>query len=531
MKTNQLLKLFAVICFAHLIAITSTVAMTPVKTFQGEAAYDQFGISLSSCDFNGDGWTDLVIGANTNDAGGSAAGRVYVYLGADNDTIPDLILTGPTPGGHFGWCVRGIGDFNNDGYEDIAVGAHFDSEFNTRSGKAYVFLGSDSLDSEWDLLLVETSYDARFGYSIAGGDFNGDGYADLAIGAPNANDKGMVKIFFGGSSLDDSCDYVVYGEGTYDFFGSAIAMEGDLNGDGYDDLVIGAYGYNNLGALNAGRVYVYFGSSSPDTVPDLIITGEYANDYLGASVSTGGDLDGDGFDDLYVGSYGSDIGDSSEVGKVFVFMGGPTMDAVADLVLWSGATHNERFGISVSAGPRDSSSSTVILVGAEQNDEGGTDAGKAYAFRGSQPQAGAPDDEFAGIEAGAYLGHAVWLVSHVYDLASGPLALVGAYGEAETGVARLLSFDFAGITRTELGPALRISPNPVCDGSMRFVISPQHQGKRVSIVDVTGRLVVSFDLPRAQTMRLDPQALGLRPGVYFIAVDSDEGSHKLVILR
>jgi hypothetical protein len=515
---------------------TQCLGMGSVRTFVGEAPNDQFGISVGSCDLNDDGWIDIAVGANTNDAGGSAAGRVYIFMGGDGDTIADLTLTGPVAGGHLGWSLGDAGDVNRDGYDDFVVGAHFTSDLNTRSGRAYLYLGSDSPDADFDVAFAETLYDARLGYAVSGGDFNGDGYSDIAIGAPNAHGKGLVRIYLGAEPPDSICDFTVHGEAAYDLFGSAVCLGGDLNGDTYTDLVVGAHGYNRGGDFNVGRVYVFFGGSSPDTVCDLVLDGEYRNDYFGAAVSADADLDLDGFDDLCIGSYGSDSGDSTEVGKCFVFSGSASPDSLPDMVLWSGAAHNENFGISVAVSPPDGTSPAVVLGGADGNDDEGTDAGMVYTFTGPQPEGGAPDDGAPGEGAGSSFGHSTHLVQHF--LASEPrvLALSGGYGEGTTGKARLLTMDLSAASpQSPVRSRLRLCGNPfVRDEPVMFLGPKGLRGARLTVTDVRGRILLSEPWPSTGRLAWNGKTAGdahLAPGLYFCTLDPGSGPTKMLILR
>ncbi len=510
-------------------------AMSVVRTFEGEAAGDQFGISVTALDFNGDFWTDVVVGANTNDAGGNAAGRAYVFWGGDGDSVPDLTLTGPVSGGHFGWCVSGVGDVNGDSVDDLAVGAHFTSDVNTRSGRVYLFLGASEPDTVPDLVMADWVYDARLGYSISGGDFNGDGYADIAAGAPNAYNRGIVRIFLGGDPPDSTCDLVLRGQADYDFFGSAVSLCGDLNDDGYDDLVVGAYGANHDEMYNIGRVYVYLGGAVPDTVVDFLLEGEAANDYFGNSVSAGGDFDLDGISDLCVGSYGCDVGDSSEVGKCYLFYGGAGFGGTADLVLWSGATHNETFGISVSLYGR-GVLPPYLAVGAEGNDDEWVNAGKTYAFRGPSPVPGSPDDEAAGGEAGALSGHVVGMLDGFTSSEPGVLVLSGAYNEASSGRARLYRIEAAAVPHgPEADPPAAVCGNPFIAGSrIEFRRASSVEDDAVVVTDSRGRVVFSRTGRGAGAFVWDgrtPAGEPVAPGVYYYALDPSSRRSKIVIVR
>ena len=135
------------------------------------------------------------------------------------------------------------------------------------------------------------------------GDMNRDGYADVIVGAYHNDtggaDAGRAYVYFGGARPDDRPDLILTGEAAGDAFGYSVAGVGDANGDGFSDVIVGAYG-NDAGGSAAGRAYIYFGGNGPDAVSDFTITGEASLDNLGYAVSGVGDLDGDGMADAAV---------------------------------------------------------------------------------------------------------------------------------------------------------------------------------------------------------------------------------------
>jgi len=142
----------------------------------------------------------------------------------------------------------------------------------------------------------------QFGWSVStAGDVNGDGYSDIIVGA-YSNDAGRAYIYFGGISMDNIADILMTGEAVFDQFGISVSTAGDVNGDGYSDVIVGAW-LNSAGGSFAGRSYVYFGGTLMDNIADVIITGETAGDIFGISVSTAGDVNGDGYSDVIVGAY------------------------------------------------------------------------------------------------------------------------------------------------------------------------------------------------------------------------------------
>ena len=377
----------------------------------GEASGDLLGRSVSGAgDVNGDGHADVILGAPENDAGAFEAGRAYVYFGGPSaDLIPDLTLTGQATEDSFGATVSGAGDVNGDGFADVIVGA-YQAPGGLGSGRAYVYYGGPSADAVADLTLSgETDFD-DFGRTVSGaGDVNGDGYADMIVGAPfndaGGSQAGRAYVYYGGPSVDSVADLTLTGEAIEDFFGFSVSGAGDVNGDGYADVIVGAY-QNDAGGSDAGRAYVYFGGPSADTVADLTLTGETADDRFGESVSGAGDLNGDGFADVVVGAWRNDVG-GSDAGRAYIYYGGPSADATPDLTLTGDAT-TDRFGRSVSdAGDVNGDGHADVIVGASHNDAGGSDTGRAYVYYGGPSADAVADLTLTGEAANDQFGFSV----------------------------------------------------------------------------------------------------------------------------
>lgn len=381
-------------------------------SFLGEDAGDWAGYSVAGAgDVNGDGYDDILIGAPYDEEGGSIVGQTYLIFGKDSGWTRDLNLTYSDASfwgedRRSGWSVAGAGDVNGDGYDDILIGEKYNGDGGFEAGKTYLILGRESgWAMNTSLSNANASFrgedtDDRSGYSVAGaGDVNGDGFDDILIGAPNDEEgdsgAGQTYLIFGKSSgwLKDTdlsdADASFLGEDADDESGISVAGAGDVNGDGYYDILIGAHYDEEGGGAGAGQTYLIFGKVSGwamDTnlsTADASFLGEDGDDLAGFSVAGAGNLNGDRYDDILIGAP-LDEGNGSMGGQTYLILGkasGWAMDvnlSNAD-ASFLGEDTGDQAGHSIAgAGDVNGDGYDDILIGARRDEESGVNAGQTY---------------------------------------------------------------------------------------------------------------------------------------------------------
>jgi len=425
--------------FTAVVALTSLDGTTGSQ-ITGEAASNYAGQSIANVgDINGDGIDDFAIGATG--VGGASQGAVYIVFGTASGFGANFSLTSlngtngfQINGGEYaqdfvGVSVAGAGDVNNDGIDDLLIGASGADPDGGGSGAAYVLFGKNtaidgafateiatsSLTGTTGFQISGTTGGDGLGFSVAMGDFNGDGIEDMLVGANQADSyRGAGYVIFGKdtavngafagnidvATLNGSNGFKMPAINVYDYAGTSVANAGDVNGDGIDDIMVTAIGADPNGS-NSGAAYIVFGKTTGFTASVSLsalngadgfrISGLAAGDQTGISSAGIGDVNEDGIDDILIGANGL-----TNNGGAFVIFGRNTalngnFSSNVNVSTLNGTNgyridgeaSGDNLGIRV-AGTGDVNGDGVndFIIGSTGKDDGGSNAGAAYVIFG-----------------------------------------------------------------------------------------------------------------------------------------------------
>jgi hypothetical protein len=449
----------------------------PAQSPIGEARY---GCGVASAgDVNGDGFDDLFIGDPGQTVFVIESGAMYLYLGSSSGLSSDATMAFDAADNlRFGFSGAGNGDVNGDGYDDLIVGGP-GNEYSYIHGKAFLFLGTPSgvqATATWSSESDQAG--SSYGFSVSSaGDVNADGYDDVIVGAHNyentEQNEGAAFLYLGSAAGTESTfAWSAESDRASALFGASVAAAGDVNGDGFADVIVGAPRFNHY-SLSGGRALLYLGSASGlDSSPAWTVDGTIVNDLFGAWVAGAGDVNGDGYDDLLVGAEEEGVGLS---GSAFLYLGSPTGPSTsAD---WSVTGSQENLGHSVaSAGDVNGDGYDDVVIGAWHYSDGEADEGRAYLYLGSATGLSlSPDWTAEGNEENAQFGNSVASAGDVNGDGFDDV-VVGAWRHINpaSGTARS-----AGAAHLYLGSpsGLSLSPQWTAEGYDFPVPWPNHPGR------------------------------------------------------
>lgn len=426
-------------------------ALEPALRIEPDQAGARFGSDVASAgDVNGDGYEDLIVGSIFYADGEASEGAAFVFHGGPGGLAgatfadADTVLQSNQAAARFGGAVASAGDVDGDGYDDVIVGAggweSAGQAADFEEGAAFVFLGGPGGIPSGGLEVAAATLEGdvastRLGSSVStAGDVDGDGYDDVVAGGylyqstGEETREGVAMIFLGGPDGVASAGFatahaVLQADQPDAFLGNAVAGPGDLDGDGFDDVVVGAPRYNAPDERE-GAVFVFYGSDTGisdggPTTAGAQLEGDQVDARFGATVAAAGDVNADGFPDFIVGAPRYDA-DQADEGAAFVFLGGAGGIASGGPGAAAARLEGDQpggvvntcegvFGCAVAGGDWDGDGYSDVIVGSPTHDAGQLDEGLAFLFRGgpdgvASAGAGGADQVFEANRAGIWLG-------------------------------------------------------------------------------------------------------------------------------
>lgn len=475
--------------FATLALASSPAAQDVLFSHPGSQAGHRHGFAVGGVgDLNKDGWGDYIVGVPGAADKGRDSGKALVLSGRDGTLLFEVV--GEGAGDQLGWSVGGAGDTNKDGVPDVVVGAPFDDDKGTNAGSARVHSGKDGS------LLLRLQPDGQFeifGVSVAAaGDVNDDGFDDVIVGSHGTNlnggNSGAARVF---SGKDGRRLHLFVGDSAFDFFGHTVGGVGDLNRDGHDDVIVGAPDDDNNGR-ESGMARVFCGKSGKTLFQ---LDGDGVDDFFGHSVAGAGDVNKDGTPDFIIGA--------NEFFGVRPGRGYARIHSGTDgkvLHSFRGDKDGDFFGEPVRGiGDVDNDGHADAVIGAHRSDANGTDSGLVKVFSG---KAGALLYTLPGPRAGARFGYFCDGAGTV-NRDSTPDLIVGAPEDPGAGVSAGLAQVFSGRSLSFYTDVHTVSLGSGGTQVMRLRAGPQFKNLLYIVLGSAKSTSNGFEIPGGIVFPLD----------------------------
>ncbi len=441
------------------------LSKAPAWTVEGDQDNAYLGVTVAGAgDVNSDGFDDVIVGLERISVVRVEDGQAKLYLGSAGGLapLPAWSAHGDQEQEYFGVRVAGAGDVNGDGFDDVIVGAHFFTGTFPQEGRAFVYHGGPAGPATVPAWTTDGGQaGARLGARLApAGDVNGDGYDDVLVGAyaydGGETDEGRVLAFLGSpGGLSTTASWSAEGNQDGALFGRSVSSAGDVNGDGYDDVLIGAERFDDAQA-DEGAAFLYLGSPSGlSSQPAWSATGGQINAAFGAAVASAGDVNRDGFADILIGAPGFSNGQPGE-GRAFLYLGSVSGPGLAPAWIAESDLAAAAFGRALSAaGDIDRDGRGDILVGAPLFGNGQPTEGRSFLYlapAGDCTGAGCPPGAVGSLSVQGSAGSTLlaWDAipeATMYDVVEGDLEILsGTGGDFAAATARCLADDWTGLS-------------------------------------------------------------------------------------
>jgi hypothetical protein len=376
--------------------VANGTPQNPNKVLEINQSYMWLGFSVSSAgDVNGDGYSDVIVGAPNYDKGQDNEGGAFVYKGDPSGlTLTAVTFESNQANAKMGYSVASAGDFNGDGFSDVLVGIPYYDKDAIDEGRANLYLGSSTFFNSAITAygLNNSQGGSLMGISVAtAGDINGDGFSDIIIGCPQASigesKEGTVRYYLGNASGAPKALNTLQINQANAQFGYSLAPAGDVDADGFSDIIVGARWYTNGQGQDAeGAAFIYRGSGNGQLIGPVVIEGNQLNAAMGNKVSSAGDVDGDGYSDVLISAYLFDSGIMKDNGIVNLYLGSSTgISAQQQPARTFYGNDNDHMGSSIAcAGDVNGDGYSDILLGAEYHDNGQFNEGAVFVYQGSK---------------------------------------------------------------------------------------------------------------------------------------------------